>query len=45
MRGHQAIINLLKNDAPYQLEYKLTDKGGSGDITCITAQAHAYTKN
>lgn len=36
----QAIINLLKNDAPYQLQITLTDKATNNKIV-VTAQARA----
>ncbi|VDM80683.1 unnamed protein product [Strongylus vulgaris] len=37
---YQAIINILKDDAPYQLEYAMHDKT-SGDNICLMAQARA----
>ncbi|GMR62859.1 hypothetical protein PMAYCL1PPCAC_33054, partial [Pristionchus mayeri] len=37
------IIGLLDNDAPYQLEMKLTDKVSNTFVTLVT-QARAYTK-
>ncbi|KAL6727756.1 hypothetical protein ANCDUO_27103 [Ancylostoma duodenale] len=37
---YQAIINILKDDAPYQLEYAMHDKA-SGDNICLMAQARA----
>ena len=36
----QAIIGLLKNDAPYQLQITLTNKA-TGDKIVVTAQARA----
>ncbi|TKR93260.1 hypothetical protein L596_007752 [Steinernema carpocapsae] len=36
-----AIIGLLKNNAAYQIEYKLT--ASNGDSVCMTAQARALT--
>ncbi|CAJ0581154.1 unnamed protein product, partial [Mesorhabditis spiculigera] len=41
--GYDAIIKLLKDDSPYQLEMILHDQA-SGDQTCVTAQARTYTK-
>ncbi|KAK0415189.1 hypothetical protein QR680_011817 [Steinernema hermaphroditum] len=38
----QAIIGLLKNDAPYQIEITLKDNNSS-DKTCVMAQARALT--
>ncbi|VDD91849.1 unnamed protein product [Enterobius vermicularis] len=40
---HKQIVNLLKNDAPYQLEYRVTDKS-TGKYACAALQARAYTK-
>ncbi|EYB86030.1 hypothetical protein Y032_0286g1384 [Ancylostoma ceylanicum] len=37
----QAIINMLKDNAPYQLQLTLHDKK-SGDTSCLMAQARAY---
>ncbi|KAL6727753.1 hypothetical protein Aduo_009602 [Ancylostoma duodenale] len=37
----QAIINMLKDNAPYQLQLTLHDKK-SGDNSCLMAQARAY---
>ncbi|VDP19020.1 unnamed protein product [Heligmosomoides polygyrus] len=37
---YQAIINMLKDDSPYQLEYAMHDKI-SKDDTCFMAQARA----
>uniref|UniRef100_A0A914D199 MD-2-related lipid-recognition domain-containing protein n=1 Tax=Acrobeloides nanus TaxID=290746 RepID=A0A914D199_9BILA len=39
----QAIINLLKNDAPYQLQFTLTNKQ-TGDKIVLTSQARAEIK-
>ncbi|KAH7731380.1 Protein F42A10.7 [Aphelenchoides avenae] len=39
-----SIIGLLKNDSPYQVQYKLTDKD-TGRSTCTMIQARALTKN
>lgn len=38
----KAIINLLKNDAPYQTQVKLTDKV-SGHYLCMMVQTRAFT--
>ncbi|KAK0415188.1 hypothetical protein QR680_011816 [Steinernema hermaphroditum] len=38
----QAIIGLLKNDAPYQIEITLKDNNSS-DKTCVMAQGRALT--
>ena len=40
---YSAIISLLKNDAPYQLELTLTDKS-NGKYVTLVAQARALTK-
>uniref|UniRef100_A0A0K0EXW6 ML domain-containing protein n=1 Tax=Strongyloides venezuelensis TaxID=75913 RepID=A0A0K0EXW6_STRVS len=40
--GYDSIISLLKNDAPYQLMYKLTDKSNS-KTSCTMVQARTYT--
>uniref|UniRef100_A0A0N5ATQ6 ML domain-containing protein n=1 Tax=Syphacia muris TaxID=451379 RepID=A0A0N5ATQ6_9BILA len=40
---HKQIVSLLKNDAPYQLQYKVTDKS-TGRYGCATFQVRAYTK-
>uniref|UniRef100_A0A0N4ZBR9 ML domain-containing protein n=1 Tax=Parastrongyloides trichosuri TaxID=131310 RepID=A0A0N4ZBR9_PARTI len=40
--GYDSIISLLKNDAPYQLMYKLTDKTTS-QTSCTIVQARTYT--
>ncbi|KAK6740687.1 hypothetical protein RB195_008877 [Necator americanus] len=37
-----AIVHLLKDDKPYQLQYELHDES-SGDTSCIVAQARART--
>ncbi|CAJ0599093.1 unnamed protein product [Cylicocyclus nassatus] len=37
---YEAIINILKDDAPYQLEYAMHDKT-TGDNICLMAQARA----
>ncbi|CAD6187859.1 unnamed protein product [Caenorhabditis auriculariae] len=39
----QAIINLLKDNQPYQLEYLLHDRK-TGDDACLMVQAWAYLK-
>ena len=38
---YNAIIKMLKDNEPYQLEYMLNDKA-SGDSTCLMSQAWAY---
>ena len=40
---HKQIVSLLKNDAPYQLEYKITDKA-TGKVACATFQVRALTQ-
>ncbi|GMS89175.1 hypothetical protein PENTCL1PPCAC_11350, partial [Pristionchus entomophagus] len=40
---YHSIISLLDNDAPYQVEMKLTDKTSNTFVTLVT-QARAYTK-
>ncbi|KAK6055959.1 hypothetical protein COOONC_06535 [Cooperia oncophora] len=37
------IVKLLKDDAPYQLQYELRDRA-TGDKACLMAQARARTK-
>ncbi|KAK0424423.1 hypothetical protein QR680_008666 [Steinernema hermaphroditum] len=37
------IISLLKNNAPYQLQYELSDKGGNV-VYCLMAQARSLTQ-
>uniref|UniRef100_A0AC35TLQ0 ML domain-containing protein n=1 Tax=Rhabditophanes sp. KR3021 TaxID=114890 RepID=A0AC35TLQ0_9BILA len=39
---YDAIIGLLQNDAPYQLQYVLTDKA-SGQTSCTVVQARSLT--
>uniref|UniRef100_A0A0K0FTS4 ML domain-containing protein n=1 Tax=Strongyloides venezuelensis TaxID=75913 RepID=A0A0K0FTS4_STRVS len=41
---YSLIVGLLKNDAPYQLMYKLTDRV-SGRTTCTMIQARSLTKH
>ncbi|KAE9556140.1 hypothetical protein FO519_000628 [Halicephalobus sp. NKZ332] len=40
----QAIISLLTDDSPYQLQQIITDNA-TGDKACVTVQARAKTKN
>lgn len=39
----KAIVRLLKDDAPYQMQYELHD-GMSGDKSCFMGQARARTQ-
>ncbi|VDM80910.1 unnamed protein product, partial [Strongylus vulgaris] len=38
---YSAIINLLKDDAPYQMQVILHDDTSKADVGCITYQARA----